>query len=401
VVPGLELPVYGNYVMFAIRGVSSQGAGLGDSSNVALYVDGVYQASQQTQTVDFPDVENIQVLKGPQGTLYGKNAVGGAIIITTMAPSFTMKGKITASYGNYNDKHVYGYITGPISDTVAVLLSGSVQDRRGFRKDLLRGGHDKGLRQHLIKGKLLWQPDDDVSFTFTGFTRQHNDSNSIAGFPLDNNSIGYGLADQYNIPIPRAGKKSFAMDFEPDGRLKNWGVSLNGEIGTSIGQLSTVTAYYDMDYHSFQDPDYTPIHYGQVDLRVKGDVFIQELNFGSDPIGPLLITAGASYIHRTEHYAPQLFNALYFGGPPRVYPQTPITLLVIGGRSDMHKNSYAAYLEGDLEVTEQLTLTLGGQLYHRKAGLCHREAFPSHPLWTASEQSGQIRQVHPARGLAL
>jgi iron complex outermembrane receptor protein len=380
VVPGLEVPVYGNFVQFAIRGISSQGAGLGDSSNIALYVDGVYQASEQSQTVDFPDVDNIQVLKGPQGTLYGQNAVGGAVLITTLAPSFTWKGKMTAAYGNFNDKEFRGYVTGPISDTLAVLLSGSYQDREGFRKDLLRGGHNNGLRQRLIKGKLLWQPNSDISLTLGGFYRIHNDSNAIAGFPLNNNTIGYGLAAIYHLNIPRAGKNSFAMDYEPDALLKNWGTSLLGQFKTGIGTINTVTAYYKTDYHSFQDPDFTSVLYGQVDLPIKGKVFVQELNFVSKPIGPVTITAGASFYYRKESYTPQLFRALYLGGVPEIYPTQPMPpFFLIGGRSDMHKKSYAGYGEADWKVTDHITLTVGGRYTTEDQWYKTEKLFPVFP----------------------
>jgi iron complex outermembrane receptor protein len=361
VVPGFEVPVYGNFVQFAIRGISSTGAGLGDSSNIALYVDGVYQASEQSQTIDFPDVADIQVLKGPQGTLYGQNAAGGAVIVNTLAPSFTLKGKITAAYGNFNDKEVRGYITGPISDKIALLVSGSWQDRDGFRKDLLRGGHDAGLRSNMIKAKVLIQPSSDASITLAGFYREHDDSNSIAGFVLNSNSIGNGLDDIYQLHLPRAGKNSFAMDYRPDAHLKNWGFSITGKFNIGLGTINTSSAFYKTAYHSFQDPDFTPVEYGQVDLPIKGQVFVQEVNFVSNPIGPVTLTGGLFYMHRKESYTPQLFNATYFGGMPTVYPQIPTIFAVIGGRSDTSKNSYAAYLEGDWKVTDHLTLEVGGR----------------------------------------
>jgi iron complex outermembrane receptor protein len=380
VVPGFEVPVYGNFVHFAIRGISSTGAGLGDSSNVALYVDGVYQASEQSQTVDFPDVADVQVLKGPQGTLYGQNAAGGAVIVNTVAPSFTLKGRLTAAYGNFNSKELRGYVTGPLSDKIAMLVSGSWQDRTGFRKDLLRGGHDKGLRSNSIKAKVLIQPNDDTAITLTGFYREHHDSNAIAGFPLHNNTIGYGLADSFGLNIPRAGKNSFAMDFRPDAHLKNWGFSIAGKFNTGIGTINTSSAFYKTAYHSFQDVDFTAVEYGQVDLPIKGQVFVQEVNFVSNPIGPVTLTGGLFYMHRKESYTPQLFRAIYLGGTPRVYPQPPIANpLIIGGRSDTSKNSYAAYLEGDWKVTDRLTLEVGGRYSTETQKYATEKLFPAVP----------------------
>src|SRR5262249_51409401 len=155
-----------------------------DSSNVALYIDGVYQPSESGQLADLPDVQSIQVLKGPQGSLYGQNAAGGAIIIDTVTPSFKTKGLMSASYGNYNDMAFRGWVTGPISSTVAVLLSGSYENHDGYNKDLLRGGHDEGLRSRQLRGKVLWQPSPDISFTLAGYYTNRKDSGVYTGAPL-------------------------------------------------------------------------------------------------------------------------------------------------------------------------------------------------------------------------
>lgn len=125
VTPGLTLPLYVAYVLPSIRGISSSGTAQGDSPNVAIYIDGVYQAATASALGDLPDVQSVQVLKGPQGSLYGQNAAGGAIIVDTVLPGFDWKGKATYSYGNYNKKLAQGYISGPLTDTLAISLAGS------------------------------------------------------------------------------------------------------------------------------------------------------------------------------------------------------------------------------------------------------------------------------------
>src|SRR5258708_897942 len=153
--PGLELPQFGAWTQPSIRGISSGGADIGDSSNVAMYVDGVYQSSQVAQLLDLPDVEQIEVLKGPQGTLYGQNAEGGAIIINTLAPRFAPAGKISASYGNYADVSVRGYATAGLTDKLAASISGSYEGREGLRRNIATADRDRGLRSSLLRGKLL------------------------------------------------------------------------------------------------------------------------------------------------------------------------------------------------------------------------------------------------------
>jgi iron complex outermembrane recepter protein len=114
VTPGLQLPLYGGFLRPSIRGISSGLSTLNDSSNVAVYVDGVYQPIQNGAIVDLPDVDTVQVLKGPQGTLYGQNATGGAIIIDTVRPRFETAGEFALSYGNYNEIMGRGLLTAPV-----------------------------------------------------------------------------------------------------------------------------------------------------------------------------------------------------------------------------------------------------------------------------------------------
>ena len=111
VTPGVTMAFYGGFLQPAIRGITSTGANLGENSNVAMYIDGVYQPQQVATLIDLPDIEQIEVLKGPQGALYGQNATGGAILVRSMSPSDTLAGKFSASYGNYSDKQARGYLS--------------------------------------------------------------------------------------------------------------------------------------------------------------------------------------------------------------------------------------------------------------------------------------------------
>ncbi len=148
------------------------------------------------QLQDIPDVSQIEVLKGPQGTLYGQNAVGGAINIRTLAPSFTLKGKVIASYGNYNDRVFKGYVTGPLNDKIAVSISGAYERRDGINHDLINGGHDYGDNAKLVRGKILFKPSDDVSLTLSGnIIRTTKDSERFRHDALSMaDSNGYALA---------------------------------------------------------------------------------------------------------------------------------------------------------------------------------------------------------------
>src|SRR5262249_36596292 len=147
----------------------------GNSTNVAVYIDGVFQPNSASELVDLPDVEQIEVLKGPQGTYYGQNAAGGAIIIHSIEPSFKTQGKMSASYGNYNDMAFRGYVTGPISDTLAYEIAGGYEDKDAFRYNVATRDRGPGLKSRLIRAKLLFKPSSNFSSLLTGYYAYRKD----------------------------------------------------------------------------------------------------------------------------------------------------------------------------------------------------------------------------------
>jgi iron complex outermembrane receptor protein len=382
VTPGLDIPIYFGFVQFAIRGISSTTAGLGDSSNVALYLDGVYQATMPGQLQDLPDAAQVEVLKGPQGTLYGQNAVGGAINVRTLAPSFTLKGKVSASYGTNNDMSFCGYVTGPVSDKIAVSVAASFHKRDGYWKNVLTGGHDYGVNSKLVRGKILFKPSDSASLTLTGYYSDHKDSSGFTAAPIDGNSLGYALASsptyQLQNPalatIPHPKPRQYSMSIDPLGRFVNWGFNLAGEFKTGIGTINTTTAYYGFREHSFQDSDMTAVNIGWEDFHMRSRTFIQEVNFVSEPLGPVTLAGGLFFMHKNEGYDPyQVFNitwsGLFPGGgadAPSVAPGPGTTLFGNGGLSKMSKDSYAGYLEANVKATDNLTLTVGGRYSYER-----------------------------------
>src|SRR5690606_29896544 len=118
------------------RGITTSVVGIGQENNVAIYVDGFYQPNQVGINLDFLAIDQVQVLKGPQGTLFGRNATGGAILISTLEPSFTPTGKIQASYGRFDDKRAQFYLSTGLSDTVAVDVAGLYRDSNGWIRDI-------------------------------------------------------------------------------------------------------------------------------------------------------------------------------------------------------------------------------------------------------------------------
>ena len=145
VTPGLKVDRLGLYTQTAIRGVSSGVADPGTEANIAYYVDGVYQPSQLGLTFDLLDIDHVEVDKGPQGTLFGRNATGGAIQIFTELPSFTPKGSFSAGWGNIDSQEYKGILSGPLyADELAGSIAVAYNGMGGYFENLSDGGGSIG-----------------------------------------------------------------------------------------------------------------------------------------------------------------------------------------------------------------------------------------------------------------
>jgi iron complex outermembrane receptor protein len=164
VVPSLKVSQFNaaSQTNFIIRGFGNGNGNDGIESSVGVFIDGVYRSRSASALDDLPEVERIEVLRGPQSTLFGKNVSAGAISIVTKQPQFDFGGKAEVSLGNYDQRLVKGTVTGPLSDTVAVRLSGSVNKRDGYATNVTTGNDVNNRDRWSIRGDLLWVPTDQT-----------------------------------------------------------------------------------------------------------------------------------------------------------------------------------------------------------------------------------------------
>src|SRR3546814_200911 len=140
----------------------------GIEQGVGIYVDDVYYARVASSTFDFLDVAQIEVLRGPQGTLYGKNTTAGAINITTNQPTFDFEGKAELSIGNLNFKQAKAAVSGPLSDRLAARIAVSATSRRGTIYNVTTDRWIQSQDNIGLRGQLLWRPTDNLDVTLTG-----------------------------------------------------------------------------------------------------------------------------------------------------------------------------------------------------------------------------------------
>ncbi|HEY3696227.1 TonB-dependent receptor [Phenylobacterium sp.] len=175
-VPGLLWARSTNFNQPTIRGVGSRNASPGDEPNVAVFFDGVYQPDQFGTLFELSNIERIEVLKGPQGTLFGRNATGGAINVITAAPSFTPKGSFSATYGRFDYRKGSAYLSGPIiADKLAASVSAMAFADDGYIHNIYLNTTQGKYTGRAVRGKLLFTPTDDLKLQLNGlYTRSFN-----------------------------------------------------------------------------------------------------------------------------------------------------------------------------------------------------------------------------------
>lgn len=153
---------------FFIRGFGNGQNAIGLEPSVGVFIDGVYRSRSAASISDLPNLERVEVLRGPQSTLFGKNASVGVISVTTRKPQFEWDGHLESSFGNYGLHRFEAYVTGPVTNTVAVALGGNFNRRDGYVEDLGTGDDYNERDRWGIRGDILWEPSLDVSFRLIG-----------------------------------------------------------------------------------------------------------------------------------------------------------------------------------------------------------------------------------------
>ena len=162
-----------------IRGIGTVGDNPGLESSVATFIDGVYRSRTGVGLNELGEIERVEVLRGPQGTLFGRNASAGLINIVTKSPEFTFGGIAEATYGNYDNIRFQGGLTGPISEQLAFRIDGVYNQRDGFYRNITQSNNEKRVNdrdRYFVRGQLLFKPNDDFSVRLIGDYTKRDES---------------------------------------------------------------------------------------------------------------------------------------------------------------------------------------------------------------------------------
>ena len=367
---------------FTIRGLGSSVVAVSQANDglepgVGFYVDQVYHARPATAAFDFVDVERVEVLRGPQGTVFGKNTTAGAIHLITKPPSFTPDATAEISYGDYNFVQLRAAASGPIlGDTIAARISALVTRRDGVIRNVRTGQLHNNVNNEALRGQLLWAPSTDLSFKLT-IDYANFRSNCCTQVYL---RVGQSLrpaARQY--PALAAGIGYTPASTNPYDRLTDidaplgvdtneGGISLitDWKIG-AIGRLTAISAWRFWRWDAANDRDYTgiPIQLTQ-HIPSRQDQYSQEIRLASDGEQRINYVAGLYYFYQKITGRP---ISIY--GPSATYwllgpaPQFPANLLDgygQDGSTRFRTDSYAVFGEVDWRIVDGVRLS-GGLRY--------------------------------------
>jgi iron complex outermembrane recepter protein len=258
-----------------IRGIGTVGDNYGLESSVGVYIDGVFRARNGVGFSDLGEIERIEVLRGPQGTLFGKNTSAGVLNIVTVAPEFEFGGSLQADIGNFDHRRYSGHLTGPIAgDTLAVRLFAAVGERDGFTNMTLR--QPGGTREvdsetndyYTFRGQALWVPSDVVEGRFIAdYTRRNEFCCSAVQWrtaPGPAALIG-AVGGQVLNPADPAQRRAFA-NREYQQQVTDYGFSAEFDFEMPIGTLTTITSWRNWTNQRTQDIDFT-----SADIAYRGD----------------------------------------------------------------------------------------------------------------------------------
>lgn len=253
-----------------IRGIGNTDFSLTTDPGVGTYVDGVYMSRSAGGVLDVLDVERIEVLRGPQGTLFGRNTIGGAISITSRAPAETLQGKLELSAGNYDRRDVRGTIDIPLADNLRSTLAVSSKQRDGYVERRLIGDELGDEDKLSMRASLIFEPSDSLDFLLSLDQTKINEqsaASTLAGFTPGAGTVGYALATYGDIATGLADLNQYITDGEDDesfatGRtgtkLDISGVSLVSTWRGENFDLKYIAAYRETEGEFYRDPDNSP-----------------------------------------------------------------------------------------------------------------------------------------------
>ena len=336
VVPNLVVVTSVGAASTFLRGIGSSSSDIAAESSVATYVDGVYQPSVYANVFEFNGLERIEVLKGPQGTLFGRNATGGVVQVITKAPSFEPEMSFDLGYGNYGAEKVQAYVSGGLTDNLSANLAVQYQDQKdGWGKNITLGTKDYYARDFNARSKLLFTPGDATEITLSGNYTDFNHHNIAAQNPPGS---GPGYLGDYK----------FGGETDAFAKGENYGGSLTVTHDFGGFQIRNISAYQKFDGTQVIDQDGSPQPVVSGDFDMNTRMISEEFHVLSPSDTKLQWLAGVYYYSYDAETDPVRITGLAFA---------PLPGVDVRGKSEVR--SISGFAQGTYPLTDKLNLTTG------------------------------------------
>ncbi len=367
-VPGLSFAQFApGQSLFALRGVTSADDGAGLDNSAALFLDGVYIGRLAGINFDLFDLERIEVLKGPQGTLFGRNAIGGVISVVTQRPAQEFNAKVSTTLGNEGIFRYQGLVSGGITDNLAGKLVVNHREHDGFVRNTLLDIDVRDEDQTSWRGQLLFT--GDSSEWLLSADSMDDSREGVGRYPLVNGAAP--PTDYVDIAQDLGANRSFTTASPTEGftERENQGTSLQGDIEFARGTFTTITGIRNVE-SSWEMPSVgAPLGGGYDlaagvfgsdvidDIEEEVDTFSQELRWTSNSGGG----GRFNYVAGLYYFSEETDRQEQF----RIDNNRVATGQVVVGnewtRTENETTSTAAYAQGSYALNEQWTLTAGAR----------------------------------------
>lgn len=361
----------GNQPIISIRGIGLNDYDTNNAGPNGIYVDEVYLSAPASQTFQTFDLERVEVLKGPQGTLYGRNTSGGAINFITNKPTDHFTVDLHAEYSSFNTFNFEGGVGGPIAPNLDGRAAVVVNESGGYSSNTLTGNHENGQNNYAARFQLLWKPTDNFKLLFNVHGGQVDnrpaeyrhigalDPNTFGACTVSQTYAG-GCVDLFGYGTP----KNFyngAFNRQKHLKVNSLGAYLHGDYTIGSTTITSITSFEHNDKIHPEDSDASPNRLLEIDFGVRSNTFTQELRAaGSGPKYDWV--AGLYYLHEDLNQNQPIYILLdadtFFGGPGF----GDSAAFRAFDHSHQVTDAYAAFGQGDYDITDQLKLTLGARI---------------------------------------
>ncbi|GAB5488134.1 MAG: TonB-dependent receptor [Parasphingorhabdus sp.] len=342
--------------LVSIRGISTLVRFVGLETGVGFYVDGVYIGRPENFNQDLIDVDRVEVLRGPQGALFGKNTVAGAINIVTKEPSLdSWTGDLELGYGNYDTVRAQGHVSGPLSDQVGVSLTAGYVNSSGYTKNV------SGLQPDLdaadlvtFRAKLRFEPSSNFDLTISG------DAMIDRGRPSF-----FEVSDVAFLADPTEDTPFTVNNDQPNDLNRDiYGLSATANVGVGPGTWTTILAYRESSFDARLDDDKLPVRFFVDSFGSDANFWSVESRYAGEIADGVNLVAGLFYLNQKADNLSNFALGDFLTGFPGVEP--PIDLI-----SSVDTESIAAFFDFDIVLTDRLALEVGGRFVSESKDASH------------------------------